>query len=152
MNVVVPRAASGEQRAAAPDLDVVGVRADAEDVERPVGGEGEHGPGRHQCGAGAASATTRTGQCSPVGVRHSAQGLMPRLYMPSSAVRSLSVSIGAQKPSWRAARTVPVAGGLDAPVHDEVVALLEVVEDALAQHEVAAVDAHVHVARPASGP
>ena len=81
-----------QQRAAAPDLDVVGVGPDGEHLQRSVG----------QLQVPHVVATSRgagTGTGTGGSRRHSAHGLSPEAYRLSSEARSLSVSIGRQNPS-----------------------------------------------------
>src|SRR5690606_28208036 len=70
--------------APAADLDVVAVRAEAEHLERSVGRRGEREREHH------------AGPCV-----QTAQGGFPCEWRSSRSCRSLNVSIGTKKPSWR---------------------------------------------------
>ena len=85
-----PRDGSGERedRAAAPDLDVVGVGADDEQPLQRLGAAGEP-EGPHQ---------PSTGMEAPPGT-DTRQGALPDSCSASRRCRSLIVSIGPKKPS-----------------------------------------------------
>ena len=109
VTVVAGRLGEGQQGAAAADLDVVRMRADAQDVEPTLGGQADHEAaltGTAHRGVRARRAPARgitTGTIGRPGStgrsRHTAHGLTPLRYCSSRAVRSFSVSIGAQNPS-----------------------------------------------------
>ncbi len=79
-----------EQRAAAPDFDVVGVRAEAEDAERAA-------PGAGQVEVQHAHPLPGTGGS----FFHTVHGVSPEDQSSSYFCRSLAVSIGVQNPSYR---------------------------------------------------
>src|SRR5690606_38663434 len=75
-----------QDRAAAPDLDVVAVGPEAQDVQRVVGRLGQPQRAHH---------------AAPARARQTAQGGSPRLWRSSRTCRSLNVSMGTKNPSCR---------------------------------------------------
>ena len=128
-------ARQGEQRPAAPDLDVVGVAADREHApqRRPAAGERER---EHQAGLGSCSSWRPT----------LAPGRAARLVQP---LEPLPVLDRVHRPEEALVREGDDLAAGDQPrerLLDELVSRLDPVEQLAAAHEEAAVDPHVGVA------